>query len=166
MSRTGTARALLVVALQDLHDAERAWGERGAGIAAAAGSALRTLFEQDLATAARQKQRLERMLEALDATIDGDPNIWLRAILDDAERDIASIVPGPLRDTALVGALRKGKQAERVSYETAIALARQIGIGDAAEMLAAIRDEEQAFDDALAGLLCRLTNAGDEGDPR
>ena len=67
-----------------------------------------------------------------------------------------TIAAGPLRDIALVGALRKAKQSERVSYETAIALARALGLGDAAATLETIRDEEHAADAALAGLLTAL----------
>lgn len=159
MSKTSTARQLLIVALQDLHDAERAWGERGPGIAGAAGPKVKTFLERDLATAAKQQARLKAMLEGLGAPLEGDPNIWLRAILDDAERDIESNAFGPVRDTALTGALRKGKQAERVSYETAIALAEALSRDADGKALGGSRDEEASADEALAALLAPLTQA-------
>lgn len=153
MSKTDTAKQLLVVALQDLRDAERAWGERGATVCAAAGTDVSAFLAMDMERSAAQARALESALSDLDAPLDGDPNIWLRAVIDDAERDARSIVAGPLRDSALIGALRKGKQAERVSYETAIQLAQRLGKDVMAAALTRIRDEEAQADDSLAALL-------------
>ncbi len=155
MSKTETARQLLIVAMQDLHDAERAWVDRGPDLHSAAGQALQRFLDLDLMRSTKQAGRLVELLEALEADADGDPNIWLRAILDDAERDIVSIVEGPLRDTALIGAFRKGKQAERVSYETALALAQRLELADHAASLAEFRGEEESADVELASLLAR-----------
>ena len=76
-------------------------------------------------------------------------------IIDDAHRDSRSILAGPLRDIALIGAFRKGKQAERVSYETAIMLAELIERPSFASTLTECRDEEAAADERLAALLIR-----------
>ena len=162
MSKTATARQLLIVALQDLLDAERAWTERGPALAGKSGDAVRHFLEEDMAGSAAQADRLRALLDGLGADHRGDANIWLRAVLDDATRDSTSIVAGPLRDTALIGAFRKGKQAERVSYETAIALAEALGRGDDALTLRTIRDEEASADAALAALLGPTVSAAAE----
>ena len=153
MTTTHTTEQLFIVALQDLADAELAWGERGAKLRDGSGERVAAFLDGDLARSAAQRERIIGLIEGLGATVAGDANIWLRAIIDDAERDIATTASGPLRDTALIGAFRKGKQAERASYETAIALAARIGNADAAETLCQSRDEEAAADEALAGLL-------------
>ncbi len=153
MSKTQTPRELLVVALQDLHDAEAAWTGRGSALRGAAGTKLATILKTDLERSATQRKGLEALLGQLKAAVDGDPNIWLRAILDDAERDSRSIIAGPLRDTALIGAFRKGKQAERVSYETAVLLAGRLGMKDFRARLAAFRGQEEQADRELEGLL-------------
>ena len=132
MTKTHSSEQLLIVAMQDLADAELAWGERGARLREGAGDQVAAFLDSDLGRSAAQRERLVGLIEGLGAKVEGDANIWLRAVLDDAERDIASTAAGPLRDTALIGAFRKGKQAERVSYETAIALARAIGDAAAA----------------------------------
>ena len=62
-------------------------------------------------------------------------------------------------DTALVGAFRKGKQAERVSYETAIALAATLGEDEAETLLTGFRDEEAAADATLSSLLAASVDA-------
>jgi ferritin-like metal-binding protein YciE len=139
MADVTTETDLLINALQDLHDAP-----------------LRSLLDEDAARSAEQQRRVAHLLERREAEAEGAPNIWLRAILDDADRDSETVERGVLLDIALLGAIRKGKQAERVSYETAITLAQKLG-GDDAPTLELIRDEEAATDAALAEILLRLT---------
>lgn len=158
MAEVETARALLIMALQDLHDGERALAERLPDVRDnARDEAFRRLIDEDRERSARQRDAVAGIARALDAEPQDEPNIWLRAILDDADNDAETIAAGPLRDTALAGALRKGKQSERVSYETALALARRLELADAARTLKGIRDEEQAADEALAEVLERLS---------
>lgn len=153
MADTDTPRALLIVALQDLHDAELAWIERSAELQRNASYRIGTYLAEEARAAQAQAERLTSAIATLDGDVQGPPNIWLRAILDDAARDADTIAAGPLRDAALVGAFRKGKQAERVSYETAIGLARRMDHDDLVRTLTVSRDEEARTDAALILLL-------------
>lgn len=153
MADTDTPRALLIVALQDLHDAETAWIERSEELQRNASYRIATYLAEEARAAQAQAERLAAAIAALDGEVEGPPNIWLRAILDDAARDADTIAAGPLRDIALVGAFRKGKQAERVSYETAIGLARRMHQDDLVRTLTVSRDEEARTDAALVLLL-------------
>ena len=160
MAEVATTEALLVMALQDLHDGEAALSERLPDVEGSArDQALKTLIAEDRSRSEGQRDRLRALLREMGEDQGDSPNIWLRAVLDDAANDAATVAAGPLRDIALTGALRKGKQSERVSYETAIALAARLGMAEAAETLRGIRDEEQAVDEALAQVLERLTGA-------
>lgn len=158
-SKTSTPKALLVVALQDLHDGERAWITRFDGIGhhiederfAARMAAYRN-------ACAEHAERLKNAADDLDADVAGAENIWLNAILDDARRDTEMIAPGRLLDIALIGAVRKGLQAKRVSYETAIALARSLDLAAAGDLVAS-RDEKAAADKDLSGLLEEIATA-------
>jgi ferritin-like metal-binding protein YciE len=156
MSQTRTPVELLIVAIQDLHDGEIAWGERLAELREAVPASILSFVPDELARSAAQAFRLEALAEILGAPAQKMENIWLRAILDDAKRDSETIVEGPLRAIALVGAFRKGKQSERVSYETAIGLSRQLGHDEAVAVLTLSRDEEAAADADLARLLDEL----------
>ncbi len=149
MADTDTPHALLRVAMQDLYDAELAWIEWSAELQPNASYRINAYLADEARTARAQADRLTAALEAIDGDVDGPPNIWLRAILDDAARDADTILAGPLRDIALVGAFRKGKQAERVSYETAIALARRLNLDAIVLSLTLSRDEEARIDAAL-----------------
>lgn len=153
MGNTSTVRDLLIVALQDLNDGERAVIERVPGFADGVGAGLADHIAAELERARHQAQRLERALDDLGAPATDAPNLWLRAELDDAARDYETIAPGALRDIALVGAFRKARQSERVSYETAIGLARVSGKSGLATALERSRDEEAAADAELARLL-------------
>lgn len=159
MAEVESSKALLIMALQDLHDGELAMAERLPKVREhARDEDFRQLIDRDRERSAGQRDSLAGVARSLDAEPQDEPNIWLRAILDDADNDAGTVAAGPLRDIALVGALRKGKQAERVSYETALALARHLELDKAAGTLARIRDEEQAADDALAQVLERLAS--------
>lgn len=155
MARTGTRAALLRVCLQDLRAGKQAQVERLPGIAQAAEDAhLRALLERAAEQAGEQHGRLD----ALGDVGAGPDNLWMRGILDDAERDTRSHQPGPLLDIALVGAIRKAKAAEIVSTETALALAAS----EAPEMLAALRsnhEAEIAMDHRLRARLAALAGA-------
>ncbi len=156
MAKTGTAHELLIVALQDLNDAEHAVVERLPSFEEQVSPELGAYLSEERQRAAEQAVRLEESLNTLRAPVTDAPNIWLRAVLDDAARDYQTIVAGNLRDIALVGAFRKAKQAERVCYETAAGLATATGNTDLETSLWLCRDEEAAADAALARLLQHL----------
>lgn len=153
MSETSTAAQLFIVAIQDLCDGERAWTEHLPALEAKTSNGLTRYASEERERAVRQCTWLEEIARHLDVEPTDAPNLWLRAILDDAERDSRTIVRGVLRDIALTGAFRKGKQSERVSYETAIGLAHATGQAEFALTLTRIRDEEAAADAQLARIL-------------
>ncbi|MCR5871172.1 ferritin-like domain-containing protein [Sphingomonas sp. J315] len=145
------------MAIQDLLDAKRGWIERSDALSEHAGEGIATFLAGEYARAETHAQRLTEVLRERGAALKGSPNIWLRAILDDAARDATTIRAGGLRDIALCGAFRKGKQSERVSYETAIHLARRLGAAQARATLNACRDDEIEADARLEQLLVALT---------
>jgi hypothetical protein len=69
-------------------------------------------------------------------------------VLDDAERDAAGTQPGRLLDIALAGAIRKGKAAEAVACDTALAL-----LADEPSLVALVTDLRAEAADADAALL-------------
>ena len=149
-----TPLALFVLALQDLHDGECAWLGRVGGIAERIeDQRLAAAMQSEIGQGRERAGRLQAIATALRVEVAGAENIWLRAILEDAHRDTTMIEQGPLLDIALIGAFRKGVQADRVSYETAIALARSLGLDDAERALTLSRDELAGTDETLADLL-------------
>jgi ferritin-like metal-binding protein YciE len=156
MTQTSTTAELFIVAIQDLLDAKQAWIERSDALGEHAGKGIMTFLADQHSQAETHTQRLTEVLRERGAALQGPPNIWLRAILDDATRDAKTIMAGELRDIALCGAFRKGKQSERVSYETAIHLAGRLADAQARATLNACRDDEIEADARLEQLLVAL----------
>lgn len=154
------ARGLLLMALRDLYDAETAMVERLPGLSKEiSDDVLRALAAREAERSAEQREIVGEVARAMGEDAGGARNIWLRGILDDADNDVRSIAKGMLLDVALTGALRKGKQSERVSYETAIALALRLGLAEEARRLSAICAQEAETDERLAETLDRLCSA-------
>jgi ferritin-like metal-binding protein YciE len=157
MAEVEDGTALFLMAVRDLYDAEGAMAGRLPAVRRTANDAdLVAVIAEDGTRSERQRESLAAIARSLGEIPGGQTNIWLRAILDDADNDASTIAAGPLRDIALTGAFRKAKQAERVSYETAIALAHALGLDGPAATLQAIRDEEAAADEQLTRCLDRL----------
>src|SRR4051794_27424876 len=97
-----SARDLLFLAVQDLHDGELAWQERAEELRAhVSDPGLAQFSEKQTEHAAHQSARLEEAARTLDVAAQDARNIWLRAVLDDARRDTEMIARGALLDTAL-----------------------------------------------------------------
>lgn len=157
MTKTSSRAALLHVAVQDLHAGKRAQADRLPPLAdAVRDPALRDLVRAEAARVAAQAARLARA----GGDMGGPANLWIAGILDDADRDAGSHLPGPLLDVALLGAIRKAKAAEIVSSETAIALARAEGLAAIEAAVTANRTEEAASDRVLWERLEVLSGSG------
>ena len=157
MGKATTAKALLLTATQDLYDAECALRERlSEPVKASSDETLVAALTDYAEAAAKRADGLSGIAEALDGKAKDAPNIWMRAVLDDAARDANTVEPGPLLDIALVGAIRKGAQAARVSYETALALAGRAKRKAMATEFEGMRDAHSAMDRRLAARLRKL----------
>ena len=151
MTKTGNLAALLHVAAQDLRAGAEMLEERLPAVRdAATDAALRAVLDQDMAAATERSAGLPG---------GGPKNLWMAGVLDDADRDAGSHQPGPVLDIALVGAVRKAKAAEIVSYDTAIALARRLEDTTMAAVLEAGRASSIATDTALRERLAALTHS-------
>jgi ferritin-like metal-binding protein YciE len=85
----------------------------------------------------------------------GARNLWMAGIADDARRDTRSVERGPLLDAAIIGAIRKAKAAQIVSYDTAIAVAAALRQVEIEEAMAAIRKAAVTSNRRLGQLLPR-----------
>jgi hypothetical protein len=80
----------------------------------------------------------------------------MAGVMDDAERDTRTIASGPLLDTALIGAIRKGLAADEVSLETGVAVARSLGKERDGELLEQMRERSAQSDGRLRQLLHQI----------
>ena len=150
---TTTAPDLLDSALQDIRaGADLLIAHLPAIRDAVSDQRLRDAFERLIADVAERRGRLEDTGRAGG----GPPNLWMQGVVDDAERDSDTVAPGPLLDTALIGAIRKGLVADVAAYDTAIALAEATDEAALAVSLSRLRDGASANDATLLALLEKM----------
>ncbi len=150
MTKTASYDQLLTVSIQDLYTAEVLLRDTLPGVTEHANGPALTRHVD------RIREDTEQAIEALAATgrhKGGDENLWMSGICKDMRRDTRSIEPGVLLDAAMIGAVRKAKAAQIVSYDTAIAVARALAKADVANALVAIRQRSVAANRGLARLL-------------
>lgn len=129
-------RALLVDCVQDLREGEAVTLERLPRIAKSVRSdAVADILRRRLAAAQGRADDLDAIAKDLGVDARGPENLWMSAMLEDGKRDTEMVEGGPLLDIALIGAVRKMVVASRVSYETAVAVARRLGAADAERRL-------------------------------
>lgn len=154
---SNTYKDLLVVALQDLREGRRVVCDRLPEVASATDNLeVRLAFHRLIARSTAEMGVLAEML----AEPDGDANLWAGGILDDACRDVESTSTGPVRDVALIGAIRKFLAADIVSLETAIALAQHDEKTMGAK-LRAVQKQASGMDRFLDQELWKLATPGD-----
>jgi ferritin-like metal-binding protein YciE len=154
MSTARSAPELLHAALQDLHAGKADQAERLPVLAATCSDA--TLADAFTGEARRVADQAD-LIRRAGIAVDGPDNLWMAGVLDDAERDTRQTEPGRLLDIALIGAIRKGKAAEIVAWETAIALASEVKLDDLRALADTQRSEDIASDRRLAALLATLS---------
>lgn len=152
MAETASKQDLLETCFQDLSAARRLAAARLPLVIAAAGGELAPLLKSLRQDYADEAERFEKT----GYDLDGPENLWMAGIMDDAERDTKTIAPGPLLDTALIGAARKAVAADEVSLETAVAVARSIGEDEAGELVEEMRGRARQNDARLQRLLHRI----------
>lgn len=144
---------LLALCIEDLSEGARLVTGRLPQIAEKAGDDLWDLLHRIAESHGREMD----IFTQTGMRTSGPDNIWMRGILDDAQRDSETLPEGALRDIALVGAVRKLMAADLASLETAQALARQLGRQDLTDALAAMHAAARGFDGELADLLGSYT---------
>jgi ferritin-like metal-binding protein YciE len=126
------------------------------------GSVSDTELKQVLSEHAEQTQgqirRLEQMLEAAGEAPEGEAPAAIGGLIEDAEM-MADQELGEIADVALAGALRKAEHYEIGCYQTAIAMAEQLGLDDVAGPLRESLAEEQQAEQRIAQAALKLIQA-------
>jgi hypothetical protein len=150
MTRISSGASLFHAAVQDLH----------AGFTDQAKRLPLDGHDPQLVKILRDEREaaIRRATDLIDLGLnpDGPVNLWMKGVLDDAERDTRSTEPGALLDIALAGAIRKGKVAEVAACDTALALGPTANSVQIVDLVAVIRCESQAAAGALLEVIQRL----------
>lgn len=145
--------ALFVDELQDIYDAEQQIAEALPQMAdAAANPDLKQAFESHLAETADQIDRLDRVFEIIGVMPSGIECAAARGLIEESDDVIESLGEPAVKDAALIGAAQRVEHYEMASYGTACALAKQLNLEEAANLLHRNLEEEEAADKKLTRL--------------
>jgi len=148
-----TLKELYIEELEDIYDAEQQITEALPKMMNAASSpALRSSFEQHLEQTRGQIERLDQILEKLDADKNGKPCKGMRGIIAEGNEVLKEEAAPEVRDAALISAAQRVEHYEMASYGTAVTFARQLGEDQAAQLLEQTLEEEKQTDLKLTKL--------------
>lgn len=152
-----TLNDLLRAEINDLYDAERRITEILPKMQAAATHPdLKNAFGDHLQETLEQTRRLDKVYAKLGSTYDGETCQATQGLVKEAEEIIIATGDPAVKDAALIGAAQRIEHYEIAGYGTARTLAKQLDLGDIADLLQKTLDEEFAAD----GKLNKLAEGG------
>jgi ferritin-like metal-binding protein YciE len=143
---------LFETGLRYAYDCEQKLAEKGIPtmIENCSSPELRSALEQHLAETRNQIARLERVFSIIGADAKTEDNDIIDEITTAAKHMISATEDGSLlRDAALIVGGNQVEHYEMAAYGSLVAFARQLGRGEAAELLEQTLTEEKAADAKL-----------------
>ncbi|QDY41719.1 YciE/YciF ferroxidase family protein [Candidatus Pantoea soli] len=117
---------------------------------AASDESLKQAFKQHLEETQGQIERLDQVVEAHnELRIKRMKCHALEGLVEEAQELIESTEAGPVRDAGLIGAAQKVEHYEIATYGTLVAMAKKLGLDQAASLLAETLAEEKSTDEKL-----------------
>jgi ferritin-like metal-binding protein YciE len=127
-------------------------------IKAANSDELRSAIEAHLKETEGHVTRLEEAATTLDEKLKSKKCAAMEGILTEASELLQEQKGKSSLDAAIIAAAQKVEHYEIASYGTVIAWANQLGCDEAAEILQATLDEENAADEKLTGIAESIAN--------
>lgn len=170
-----TLKELFQEQLKDLHNAEKQLVKALPAMARKASTpSLKEAFTSHLEETDNHVQRLEQIGEALDLNLKGKVCKAMQGLIEEGKEVLKEKGGSLVIDAALIAAARAVEHYEMSAYESALAVAQQLGHKGAVELLEATLEEESAADEKLdaisldqvlpeAPLAAEDTDTGDEG---
>jgi ferritin-like metal-binding protein YciE len=151
---------LLVDELRDLFDAEKQLVRALPKLAkAASDEELTAAFREHLEVTKGQVARLEQIFESMDLRAKSKPCHGMKGLVEESQEMMEEDFEDGVMDTALIGCARRVEHYEMAAYESARAMAQQLGMKDAAQLLQETMREEMEADKTLGTISKRLLKA-------
>lgn len=152
-----TMQDLFLDELRDIYHAEKQLLKALPKMARkAGGDDLRQAFESHLEETRGHVERIEEVFETMDVAKRGKTCEAMQGLVEEGREMMEEVEDSRVRDAALITAAQKVEHYEIASYGSLIALARQLGLKEAAGILVKTLEEEKAAD----GKLTRLAESG------
>jgi ferritin-like metal-binding protein YciE len=159
---------LFIDHIRDLYDAEKQIVKALPKLAKAAESEdLAQGLRKHLEETQNHVARLEEVFKMAGIAAKGKPCKGMKGLIEEGNEAVQEHDEGPLRDLAIIGGAQKVEHYEMSAYGTACAIAEQLGMNDAIELLRQTEGEEKAADEALtqaATSLYEAQGSAEEGE--
>jgi ferritin-like metal-binding protein YciE len=162
-----TFATLMEDQLKDLHSAETQLTKALPKMAKKASSdSLKQAILGHLEETKQQVQRLNKIAGSLGIKLAGKTCHAMEGLIEEGSEVLEAEGPGPIIDSALIGAAQRVEHYEISAYRTAVALANHLDHADVVSLLQETLDEESAADEKLSLISLEeiLPNADVEGE--
>lgn len=154
-----TLKDLFIHSLSDVYSAEKQLTRALPRLARAATTPeLRQAFEKHLEETQGQIERIDRLVDNAELRLKRIKCVAMEGLVEEGREQIDEIEKGSVLDAALIGAAQKVEHYEIATYGTLCALAKQLGLDDAARLLDETLQEEKATDEKLSQLALQKVN--------
>ena len=166
MAKMEGLQQLLVDELQDLFDAEKQLVKALPKLAkSASDEELANAFREHLEVTKGQVTRLEQVFESMEMRAKSKPCHGMKGLVEEAQEMLEEDHEEMVLDAGLIGCARRVEHYEMAGYDTARALAQQLGLREAAELLQETMREEMEADKQLATVSKRLLKESGRSRP-
>ncbi|MEK0084832.1 ferritin-like domain-containing protein [Benzoatithermus flavus] len=154
-----TVQDLFVDELRDIYHAEKQILKALPKMAKSAQHPeLRQAFEQHLEQTRGQVERLEQVFDQLDVAKRGKRCEAMEGLLEEARSTMEEIEDNSVLDVGMIINAQKVEHYEIAGYGSLVALANQLGLKDAAQLLEQTLSEEKEADRKLNEVALRVAN--------
>jgi len=152
MART-TVDDLFIHELSDVYSAEKQITKALPRLArAATNPKLSEAFTSHLEETQGQIERIDQLVEQAGLKLKRMKCVAMEGLIEESKELLDEIEKGEVLDAALIGACQKVEHYEIASYGTLIAMAKHLGMNDAANLLAETLAEEKSADEKLTAI--------------
>jgi ferritin-like metal-binding protein YciE len=145
-----TLHDLFVHELSDIYSAEKQLSKALPRLARAATNPdLKLAFETHLEETFGQIERIDKIVDATDIKLKRIKCAAMEGLVEEGKEVIEEVEKGPVRDAALIAGAQKVEHYEIASYGTLAAVAKQLGLTSAVQLLLETLKEEKATDEKL-----------------
>jgi ferritin-like metal-binding protein YciE len=168
-SKSGTLRDAFLDELRDCYDCEKQLTKALPKMAAAANTPdLKQALESHLEETRGHVDRLEQVFESMDEKAQGKHCDGIAGIIKEGSAALGEDFDESTMDAAIIAGGQRAEHYEIAAYGTLIAWAKQLGLGDAVDLLQQTLDEEKTADRKLTQIAESVVNqaaaAGDAGE--
>ncbi|MCD5975016.1 YciE/YciF ferroxidase family protein [Pseudomonas quasicaspiana] len=156
MAKTNTRTTvadLFIHELSDVYSAEKQITKALPRLArASTNPLLKEAFEAHLEETYGQIERIDQLVEQGELKLKRMKCAAMEGLVEESNELLEEIEKGEVLDAALIGACQKVEHYEIAAYGTLIAMAKQLGMKDAAKLLGETLTEEKSADEKLSAI--------------